>query len=510
MAGLFDPSMFQNAMGVNDPRMGLLARLAPMLSQPTGMGGMPPMLAGMPSQPGTGAMAADMPLQRQGLVPPQPAPPMSPQPQAPQGGGGFLDALQGFLGNHSNALMGLGAGIASGGLQRGVPGMAAGGQMDYQRNIQQSSLASTYEALLKILPEPVARAAALNPEVLKAVAPSLYARSTLTDFGTDPLTGQKNMQWTNPLTQSVTPAVPGGQGGASTTSSQLFDQIEAARQGGASQDDLLQMMPPSLRSGVGAMISGRDIPANLSMRGAARDLTVRLAHAIDPTFDETMIPGRIKFAQGMAETTPGSNGGQKILLNTALQHAAEASDRLVELDNISGGVAPVGHAINYLGNQLPGAAGTKTALSDIAAKLSGEVGKLYSGSSGGGEAERQATAGRFSAENLPTESIGALQATKSLILDKLNSLQNQRDQVYGSKGERIYPLVDPQTQAALAKIDANIAKLQGNAPAGQSSAAGTATNAPAIGGAIPEGATATNQQTGQKIVRKGGQWVPVQ
>lgn len=396
-----------------------------------------------------------------GMFPP-PQGQQAPQSAPPTGGGGFMDALSGFLGNHQNALLGLGAGIASGGLRQGVPGMAQGAQQDYTRNLQQSSLAQTYQAILEATGNPaIAKAAALNPEVLKAVAGSLYARPALTDFGTDPLTGQKNMQWTNPLDKSVTPAVPGGQGGAATTSSQLFDQIATARQQGASQQDLLKMLPNSLQEGVSAMIDGRAVPANLSMRGAARDLTLRLAQEVDPTFDQTKIPERIKFATQMAETTPNSAGGQKQLLNTSLQHLGELSDHLTALDNISGGVAQIGWGVNAIGNLLPGGAAVKNSVNTAAQNTSGEIGKLYSGASGGGEREREATAGRFSPNNTPQESAAALETTKAMVLDKLNSLQNQRDQVYGTKGEGIYPLIDPQTKAALQKIDANIAKLRG-------------------------------------------------
>ena len=78
-------------------------------------------------------------------------PQAQPMPQqgmpAPQGGvGGFMNGVQSFLGNHQNAMMGLGAGIASGGLQRGVPMMTQGNQQDYQRQMQMGQLNATYQA----------------------------------------------------------------------------------------------------------------------------------------------------------------------------------------------------------------------------------------------------------------------------------------------------------------------------------------------------------------------------
>jgi hypothetical protein len=500
MAGFFDPSMFPNAMASGAPQMGLLARLANMISTPTGMSGsLPPM-----PPPGADAMAQGM-IPPQGAPAPQSAPPMSQPPGLPSmapgsatlagmfgnsDGSGFLNGLHNFIGQHQNALAGLGAGIASGGLQRGVGGMAQGGQMDYQRQMQMNALQGTYQALQGAgLPEPVARAAALNPEVLKAVAPSLYARQQLTDLGTDPLTGMKRPATYNPITGELTAISPsGGTPGGGTTSDQLFNQISDARQKGASQQDLIQMLPPSLQEGVAAMIQGRAVPANLSMRGAARDLTIRLAQEVDPTFDQTKIPERVKFATQMAETTPNSAGGQKQLLNTSLQHLAELSDHLVDLHNsnlsaISSipGSGYLANGYNAVANSSANMSGAKNAVNIAAQNASGEIGKLYSGATGGGEREREATASRFSTNNPPEASASGLETTRSMVLDKLNSLQNQRDQVYGKSGEGIYPLVDPQTKAALDKIDANIAKLRGQANGSTSSPTQATKPAPAVG-----------------------------
>ena len=250
MAGLFDPSMFPNAMASGAPQMGLLARLAAMINQPGQSGGFQPAAQPLAQQPGADAMASGI-IPPQGPAQAQSAPPMNPQPQGAPQGGGFMDALSGFLGNHSNALMGLGAGIASGGLQRGVGGMAAGGQMDYQRQMQMNSLAGTYQAMLKITGDPaLAQAATLNPKLMELIAPQYVAKPTFGDVGTTP-TGIPIKGWINSNTQKVTDAAgnpiggsaPGGQGTAddpSLTGTSYIDAIRSDPRFGPQKADLVQ------------------------------------------------------------------------------------------------------------------------------------------------------------------------------------------------------------------------------------------------------------------------------
>jgi hypothetical protein len=217
-----------------------------------------------------------------------------------------------------------------------------------------------------------------------------------------------------------------------------------------------------LRSGVQAMVEGRSLPSHLSNRGQARDLTVRLAHSIDPGFDETMIPARTTFAREQA-----GKASPKGLLNTSLQHVAELSDSLVNLHN-SGfnsvdwlpGSGVAANLYNRATNSASKYGEVVNSVNETADRAAGEIGKLYSGKDGGGIAERDATRSRFSHTNTPQQSIGGLEATKKLIEGKLNSLTAQRDQNYGTSGERIFPLIDAATKVAIAKLDANIAKLR--------------------------------------------------
>lgn len=464
--------------------------MAPGMANPTDQSALPPMAA---------PVAGTAPP---GMAPPPPAAESSPGGFLGAGSGGMLDRIMGGMSANSNAMLGLAAGIGQGrnwgeGLGKGFQNAATLGQLDIKSNALQTTYLALRQALIAQGKTPqeahgIALAGATNPELLKLIAPGIIEGAPkLQETGTDPLTGQKTFASYNAAKQTLTPFnTTAGVAGATPSSQQLFDQIEQGRAAGQTPQQLIQTLPNNLRDGVDAMVSGRALPASLSMRGAARDLTVRLAHAVDPSFDETMIPMRTTFARGMAQTGPATPGGQKLLLNTALQHAGEASDALVDLHNSNGiltgvpGSGPVANAYNAIANSSSKMGEVKTRLGDVAQKLGGEVGKLYSGSSGGGLAEREATTGRFGDTNTPYQSVGALEATRNLILDKLNALQNQRDQAYGSSGENIHPLIDPQTKIALAKIDANIARLRGTEP--NAAAPGAAPAAPAAAPAAPK------------------------
>jgi hypothetical protein len=123
---------------------------------------------------------------------------------------------------------------------------------------------------------------------------------------------------------------------------QAFDKIEQARDAGTSNEQLLQMIPNSLREGVRAMLGGGVIPSNLSNRGAARDLTLRFAHAIDPTFDESLIPARVALQKSYQGG--GKNFQETLALNTVGGH-------LLTLKNAAEGLGNTGFKpLNYLMN----------------------------------------------------------------------------------------------------------------------------------------------------------------
>jgi hypothetical protein len=104
---------------------------------------------------------------------PQPMPPL---PQDYGSSGSVLGGLGNWLGNNSSTLMGLGAGIAGGktwgeGLSKGLQNAMSGRALDQQRAGQNQTVAALMN---RGLSEDMARAAAGNPTMLRAVLWQLY------------------------------------------------------------------------------------------------------------------------------------------------------------------------------------------------------------------------------------------------------------------------------------------------------------------------------------------------
>jgi hypothetical protein len=483
MAGLFDPSMFPNAMGSNAPQMGLLARLAGMINQPTGMGaGFPPQPP--QQQPGADAMASGLipsQGQPQGPAPAQSAAPMSQMPQGMQGspqGGGIMDMLSGFLGNHQNALLGLGAGIASGGLQRGVPGMAQGAQQDYQRSMQQNSLMGTYQALQAAgLPEGLARAATLNPELLKTIAPQYMAKPTFGDIGPDPVTGVQQKGWIDTNTRKVTDAA-GNPIGAGSSVGGSNAGISPDLQG----EDLYNaisanpQLGPSRANTVRGIVEGRiPMPSGTALRVPINQWLANMALQAEPGATAQDFHQRQVTQNDLGKSGNSNLGGILLNGNSAFEHLGTYTDALANLGNHSNDVLPNWEANleNRFKNQVIGnsdTAGKINAANGAALKYGQESTKFYSGT-GGGEGERTAALNNNDpASKSGQELAGFAQTERNLMVGRMREAETKIRQNMGDDYLQKHPVFTPDLNAKIARVDANIAKLQGGAPTQATSA----------------------------------------
>jgi hypothetical protein len=93
-------------------------------------------------------------------------------PAQPPGALGSLgQGLANGINNHALTLMALGAGIAQGGVGRGLDAATAAAQAERNLQAQQSNFLQTYQALSDAgVPADVARAAVTNPNLMRAVA----------------------------------------------------------------------------------------------------------------------------------------------------------------------------------------------------------------------------------------------------------------------------------------------------------------------------------------------------
>ncbi len=114
------------------------------------------------------------------LAPPPAAAAPAPAPETP----GFGDRLSNGLAANPLTLMTLGAGIAQGGIGKGLQFAAAGAQADQSNRLKQATRTATYAALkARGMSDADALLAMQSPEALKAVLPKLFPSYKATTVG---------------------------------------------------------------------------------------------------------------------------------------------------------------------------------------------------------------------------------------------------------------------------------------------------------------------------------------
>ncbi len=265
--------------------------------------------------------------------------------------------------------------------------------------------------------------------------------------------------WINPNTQTTTPAgitagqVPG-------------QQSNAPNNPNVTGEEFLKTLDPGKAETVRGIAEGRiPYPSGFIMKTPYGQWLTQAVGQYEPGIDSTKIKERATFNTQMGSATPSSVGGQKNLMGTSLGHLGEVAEAAADLNNSNGfGIAPLAHLVNR-GSQLTTEQAAKAnKLNETVDRFSGEVGKLYSGSAGGGVQERDQTRSRFGAAQSPQELAAGLEASRDLIKSKLNALENQQDQIFGPNYKKRVDFLGDNGREALAKIETAIQKLKGNKP----------------------------------------------
>jgi ElaB/YqjD/DUF883 family membrane-anchored ribosome-binding protein len=337
----------------------------------------------------------------QGQLPPQQAAPgPAPQPQEPS----FLSKIGDKLNQNSNLLIGMGAGLAGApsigtGISRGLTGASAGSQLDVKQAMQQGAIGPTYKALVSAgVPPQQALAAVYNPTILKSVTENYLGerKSTVEHVKSKDAFGNETdrLVSVNPYDNtSKEIATPGAQAansasGASFAPGVTSDNFDHTKVG----DEYLGQFSPEVQSGVKAYLRGDALPTG------RQQLAQTIKMVAQKYGDDIGVPAndqayfqRKSFATSLGDTKSGV-GLQAKGFQQGLNHAVDLSDKLVEMKNWNGlGLEPVADWSNYVRNLTTAQQDKVRGLTADSQALSGEVGKLYSGQSGGGVHERATT-----------------------------------------------------------------------------------------------------------------------
>lgn len=434
--------------------------------------------------------------------PPVPiSPPTAPQPTAPTATvdqptsfGSLASGLMSGLKNNSNTLLALGAGFAGApnigqGISRAASAAIPASQADLKNRMTLDSQRQTLQALVaKGIPVQDALAAISNPEVMKATVAKYFETKPFIPhkIGVD-MAGNDIMGSFNPNNNKFYDAAgrelgAGQSGGAALPDAgagMLAKGVTALNQD-LPADEFKAQFSPAVQAEMDAYIRGDTMPTgNPRLKGSAAKIkewaTLYGSKAGIPVSDATFSERR-KYNTELGSTSPATAGGQAKAFNQGIEHADKLATHLEDLHNVDPvGIPAVASGINSLRQTFSTKqSGIATRAQALGQTLAGEVGKLFSGSAGGGVHERELTRQRFNTVKSPTELAGALEGTLETMDGGLKALEQRRDQVLGPNSGRDF--VTQETRAKIARIQDVIARLKGEtaaptaaAPAGKTS-----------------------------------------
>lgn len=222
----------------------------------------------------------------------------------------------------------------------------------------------------------------------------------------------------------------------------------------------------------------------------------------NPDYDATKYKERQKVA---TDISPGGVLGQKLsAAETAINHLSSMMDASSQLGGVNASFVsqPINAVRNYFHNQDPALIGYNRF-----ANMSGdEIAKFVAGASGGTLEDRTSQKDALTVNNSPKARQAAAQAAVQTMFGKLEPIADQYNKAYDDH-KTAFDFLSPETQKSLTKL--------GMSPDGTSDAASTA-YAPAqsalaqIAAPQSQGQVYVNPQTGARITKVNGKWVPVQ
>jgi hypothetical protein len=411
------------------------------------------------------------------------APPPGPPPGPPTGNlpfgipGTFLNnPVQQALGDNFSTLLAFAGGTRQGGIGQGLTQAAKASLIEQptneKRRQEQEAKLGIYQAVrAKGGSHADAIAMANSPEVFKAVAPELFGTPKIVKIGSNPITGdQYAMQQGGKL--SPLPDLSGsGGGGTSNTNGMLKPGVKYDPT--LSGEDYRNQFSDEVVAASKAYDRGDVMPTgNPRSQGIAqlaKTISQKLGTGNDALFSE-----KRKYRTELGSTSPSTAGGQAKAFTQGIEHADSLATKLEGLKNWNGlGVPFLAAGANQIREAFStNQKGLANEARSIGQQLAGEVGKLFSGSQGGGVHERELTRNRFNTISSGPELAGALEGTIETMEGGLKALESRRDQILGPESD--VKFLTAETEKKIAHIREIIARLKSGeaaAPAGAPAAA---------------------------------------
>lgn len=232
-------------------------------------------------------------------------------------------------------------------------------------------------------------------------------------------------------------------------------------------DEYLSQFSPEAQAAVKDYIAGLATPTGNPRKGWAENIqkiAKKYGSDIGVPVDDTTFAQRKTYRNELAKNSPNTAGGQVKAFSQLLEHMSSLADNIEKQGNVNGlGLPDVAEAANKVRQHSSNTnAAAARAVESDAQSAAGEIGKLFSGSQGGGVHERELTRNRFGSASSQPVSAAALESTLELAQGGLRALERRRDEILGDgRGPKF---VGKAEQAKIDHIKEVIARLKGEQP----------------------------------------------
>ena len=314
-------------------------------------------------------------------------------------------------------------------------------------------------------------------------------------------------------TSQPTPATPTKlPTSTSQISGGIADQAKALRAAGKSEEEIIALLPSNLRPYIADVLNDKadlDTLPQRDPRSPPKGFLKEIIHAIRPGWDERAAKGRQIFINQYDSTKMSDLGGQIKMAGATAGHIADAAEGLGNLHNLGPGSGSLGVTnkgdVTGLTSLLPeGLAGTPEGgkedqygaqtINEFKNKWHpGEVNEVKRlGTFGAGELDKWASGGSptnakqaeyeraFDTNASPKAQAGSLRGLVKIMKDQLKGIEGQRDLVFRTNPGRAkdFPVSIPEYEQNLARMEAQIAKLDPEGPEAQALKQGNASTPP--------------------------------
>lgn len=465
--------------------------------------------AGTPTDVSAAARQPSAPANLAPQIAAQPSPAAAPV-EAPSMFGRLGTGLMSGLSNNSNALLALGAGFAGApnigqAISRASAAVIPAHAADVKQQLDLQSRSYGTKALVDAgVPLQQAIAAAGDPDLKKALIQNyiIDRKSEIKSVKSKDAFGNETerLYSINPFDNTSKEITLGGTDGkgagaaggknasfAEGITPETFDHTKVG-------DEYLGQFSPEIQAGVKAYLRGDSLPTGRQQQAQViKQIAQKYGDDVGTPANDQSYYQKKNFINSLGNTNSGV-GMQVKGFQQGLEHMTELSDKLEKLGNVNGlGIAPLAHAANAVRGLSTTQGDVRKGVDASAQALAGEIGKLYSGSSGGGVHERQATKDLFGKDLSGPEMAGALESTLELMQGGLRTIEQRRDDIFGNEAKNVKGanFLGSKQQAAIDKIQGTIRRLRGGeaapsaAPAMASPAPGRYVYDPAAGKLVP-------------------------